>query len=175
MCNWEIEESRTMVAVINPPDQEKVLVEGKCPQCPNGGYDIISGARRQFLLNQISKSLEYFQENGDVENLFCALQTVILNGLAISDMSRAVSSNGGEELFIGCREITTKSDNRHIEITVVENEKRYVTEVKKSQISPIKTFDMSGCPLVSSGEQPGCNPETCEYVLAAKDKTTTKP
>lgn len=161
-----------MVTANNKHDQQKVIVPvGVCPQCPEGGYDLISGARRDFLLKELNKALDLFQEKGELDELLNSLQNLVIKGLNISDLNNTVSVDGSDSLYIGCREIKNEGDETRIQITVVDDDKRYEVEVVRAQISPVKTFKMAGCPLIGSEEQPGCNPEVCPIAQQAKAKT----
>lgn len=163
-----------MSATKNIPDTAQVIVPATCNQCPEGGYELISGARREFLLKQMNEALELYQENGEMGDLLNTLQDLVIKGLSLSDLNSTVVTDGSDTLFIGCREFKDESDETRIEISVIADDKRYGVEVLKGQISPIKTFALVGCPLVGSGEQPGCNPETCPMVQQARAHTSKK-
>lgn len=154
--------------------EEQVLVPAGCPQNPEGGYDLIAGARRELLLGKMNTALAVFQKSGEVEALLAAIETLVVNGLAVADLNHVETSDASGNLAIACREIISGDGAPRIEITVVDNDRRYLVEVEKAQISPSKSFQIRSCPLVGKEEQPGCNPESCQTVLAAKDKTGTR-
>lgn len=163
-----------MSASRNPQRREEILVPEGCPQCPGGGYELISGARREFLLTQVNEALGVFRVNPAVDELLQALHDAVVKGLSVPDLDRGVSSAELGSLFIGCREIGSENGEARVEISVIDHDRRYVVEVCESQISPITEFSMNSCPLLGSEEQAGCIPETCQVVLQARAMTSKR-
>ena len=158
----------------NTQKVEQVVVPPNCPQCPEGGYELISGSRRQLLIEKLSDIINLFNKKGEVEDLLNGLYNVVVKGLDPSEFNNTVISNYSGNFSIDCEETTGKDNETRIKIIVTDNDKKYVVEVKKSHISPNKTFEFVGCPLIGKEDKPGCNPETCPCIIEARAKTAIK-
>ncbi len=141
-----------------------------CPQCPEGGYDIISGTRRLQLLEHLQQDIiTYYQEN-NFDNLINSLQQLIKDGLPPSDLDGINLSIIGGELHLECKREKNQDSQNIIQLRANHADKYFSQKIEESDIKPITIKEIGECPLVGPHDHKICNANCCNFIQNLQEK-----